>query len=207
MRFGNATLVLASGLLCQAGTAVSKDPPLPPWYPLKPWEFSSFRAEYPRNGPYGTNESRMEFTISNPSMIAAGPAPHASGGGYIVFSNSTAECLLHWKNDTMTPQGYTKATCPGTESGPTRAEWNVTIEQIIEIPPTTYIDISFSLAYRLRAYGNEFYKMMAAIVRMKTGDNIEGGCDEAGRCSYALIEGAAPLLVQPILQECRFACG
>ncbi|KAI2641371.1 hypothetical protein GGS26DRAFT_1717 [Hypomontagnella submonticulosa] len=207
MKFGNRTLVLLSGLLCQAGTVVSKDPPLPPWYPLKPWEFSGFRAQYPRYGPYGPNETSMEFAISNPSLIPAGPAPHASGGGYVVFENSTATCLIHWKNDTMTPHGNTKTTCPGTESGATHAEWNITIQQIIDIPPTNYIDISFSLAYRLHAYGSDFYKLMTGNVRLQTGDNMEGGCDDAGRCSYGLIDGTAPLLVQPTLQECKYACG
>ncbi|KAI0095852.1 hypothetical protein F4814DRAFT_174115 [Daldinia grandis] len=204
MKLFNPISIILSGLLCQSQLALSEDPPLPPWYPLKPWEISSFQYRSPRVGPYGTNATSLNITISNPSSIPAGPAPHASGGGYIVFSNSTAQCSVQWKFDDRTPYGNTKDTCFAPTSGATTPSWNITIN---EIQPGYYMDYSFSLAYHLHAYGNDFYKLLSGHVRLQPEKDLEGGCDENDICSYSLKNGSAPLLIQPILAECRSACG
>ncbi|OTB18704.1 hypothetical protein K445DRAFT_314562 [Daldinia sp. EC12] len=206
MKLPNTISIILSGILCQSNFALSKDPPLPPWYPLKPWEISSFYARSPRVGPYGTNATSMEITISNPSRIPAGPAPHASGGGYIVFSDSTAQCSVHWKFDDRTPYGHTKDICASETHDSTTADWNITINEI-QPDPHNYIDLSFSLAYHLHAYGSDYYKLLAGHVRLEPGKQLEGGCDENDICSYNLKNGTAPLLIQPTLAECRFACG
>ncbi|KAI1805100.1 hypothetical protein F4811DRAFT_517326 [Daldinia bambusicola] len=206
MKLISLTPIIFPSLLYQSNFALSKDPPLPPWYPLKPWEISSFHSRSPRVGPYGTNATSMEITIANPSSIPAGPAPHASGGGYVVFSNSTAQCSVHWKFDEWTPYGHTKDTCLSRTSGSTTAGWNITINEI-QPDPYNYIDLSFSLAYHLHAYGNDLYKLLAGHVRLEPGKQLEGGCDENDICSYTLKNGSAPLLIQPILAECRSACG
>ncbi|KAI8961498.1 hypothetical protein F5Y11DRAFT_325994 [Daldinia sp. FL1419] len=206
MKFINSIPVILSGLLYQSNIALSEDPPLPPWYPLKPWEVSSFYARSPRVGPYGTNATTLEITISNPSLIPAGRAPHASGGGYIVFSNSTAHCLTHWKFDDRTPYGNTKDVCTAQQSGGTRADWNITINEI-QGAPYNYMDLSFTLVYNLHAVGSDFYKLLGGNVRLQPGQQLEGGCDENDICSYTLKNGTAPLLIQPTLAECRYACG
>ncbi|KAI1390636.1 uncharacterized protein F4822DRAFT_426484 [Hypoxylon trugodes] len=206
MKFRNSLLIFLSGLLSQAGTVLSEDPPLPPWYPLKPWEISSLRAHNPRNGPYGTNATGLEITISNPYYIAAGPAPHASGGGYIQFEKSVANCDVHWKVDDRTPYGHLQDTCAAEASGSTQAQWNITINEIQDIGEH-YISLSFSLTYHLHAYGSDYYKMMSGSIFAQVGDNLEGGCDENDYCSYTIKNGSAPLLIQPTLQECRYACG
>ncbi|OTA99422.1 hypothetical protein M426DRAFT_257016 [Hypoxylon sp. CI-4A] len=206
MMFHDSILVLLSGLLYQAGAALSADPPLPPWYPLKPWEITSLRAQSPRNGTYGTNATLLEITISNPSLIPAGPAPHASGGGYVVFDNSTANCAVHWKVDSRTPYGNTKDTCPSVQSSSTQARWNITINEIRD-EPAHYIDLSFSLAYSMQLFGTDMYKLLAGHIHTVVGENLEGGCDENDLCTYTLKDGLAPLLVQPTLQECKNACG
>ncbi|KAI1647303.1 uncharacterized protein F4817DRAFT_104962 [Daldinia loculata] len=204
MKLPNPLSITLSGLLCQSHLALSEDPPLPPWYPLKPWEISSFQYRSPRVGPYGTNATSLNITISNPSRIPAGPAPHASGGGYVVFSNSTAQCSVHWKFDDRTPYGHTKDTCSAPTSGATTPNWNITIN---EIQPGYYMDYSFSLAYHLHAYGSDFYKLLSGHIRLQPEEDLEGGCDENDICSYTLKNGSAPLLIQPVLAECRYACG
>ncbi|KAI2603648.1 hypothetical protein GGR54DRAFT_644614 [Hypoxylon sp. NC1633] len=206
MKALNRAFFLLSGLLSQSSIALSEDPPLPPWYPLKPWELSSFYAYSPRDAPYGADATSLELIIANPSFIPAGPAPHASGGGYVVFQNSTANCVLHWKEDAETPYGNTQGTCDSPQTDATRSEWNITISQIHD-EPTHYMDISFSLAYHLHAYGNDFYKLLVGSLHAQLGENLEGGCDENNICSYSLKNGSAPLLIQPTLTECKSACG
>ncbi|KAI1371363.1 hypothetical protein F4677DRAFT_313675 [Hypoxylon crocopeplum] len=209
MKFRNSVLILLSGFLSQSNIALSEDPPLPPlppWYPLKPWEVSSFHASNPQDSPYSANATSLELTIANPSWIPAGPAPHASGGGYVVFQNSTASCVLHWKEDAETPYGNLKGTCDSPQTDATRSEWNITINQIHD-EPAHYMDLSFSLAYHMYVYGTDMYKMMSGFLHVQLGENLDGGCDEDGLCSYSLKNGSTPLLVQPTLQECRSACG
>ncbi|RYC65435.1 hypothetical protein CHU98_g772 [Xylaria longipes] len=107
-------------------------PPLPPWYPLKAWEISSVSTSHPHDSPYGTNASRLLLTISNPSLIPAVPAPHASGGGYAAFKTSLAQCELHWKADALTPYGYSSNSCV-SDSQPndySNAQWRVTLNEL-----------------------------------------------------------------------------
>ncbi|KAI1764662.1 hypothetical protein GGR53DRAFT_307055 [Hypoxylon sp. FL1150] len=206
MKLHSTISVLFSGLLSQCGLVLSADPPLPPWYPLKPWEITKLHATNPRNAPYGTNATSLEVAISNPSSIPAGPAPHASGGGYVVFDSSSIDCVVHWKEDDATPYGNTKATCGTTQSGSTQAEWNITINEIQD-NPAHYISLSFSLAYRMNLFGSDFYKMLTGSVYAQVGDTLEGGCNNDGFCEYNLKNGTAPLLIQPTLFECKYACG
>ncbi|KAI4864033.1 hypothetical protein F4820DRAFT_352454 [Hypoxylon rubiginosum] len=206
MKFHSSILVLSSGLLSQSSLALSKDPPLPPWYPLKPWEITKLHAYNPRDAPYGTNATSLEITIANPSLIPAGPAPHASGGGYVAFASSTANCVVHWKEDDQTPYGYTKATCDSKTNDATQSEWNITIQEIQD-NPAHYISLSFSLAYRLHVYGSDFYKSMTGSLFAQVGENLEGGCNDEGFCEYNLKNGSEPLLIQPTLFECKYACG
>ncbi|KAI6080823.1 hypothetical protein F4821DRAFT_47235 [Hypoxylon rubiginosum] len=217
MRLHDIILVLSSGLLSHSGLAVSAqniplspenitlaaDPPLPPWYPLKAWEITKLHATNPDAAPYGTNATSLEITISNPSSIPAGPAPHASGGGYVVFESSTADCVVHWKEDDETPYGNTDATT--CDSGSMRAQWNITINEIQDIP-AHYISLSFSLAYSMQLFGNVFYKTLTGSLYAMVGETLEGGCSD-GLCEYNLINGSAPLLIQPTLFECKYACG
>ncbi|KAI1138495.1 hypothetical protein F5Y05DRAFT_384253 [Hypoxylon sp. FL0543] len=206
MRFHNPILFPLLGAVSQSNSVLSEDPPLPPWYPLKPWEISSLRAYNPAKSPYDANATSLELTIANPYLIPAGPAPHASGGGYVAFDKSTANCDVHWKEDSQTPYGNLKDTCNSTQTSSTRAEWNITINQIHD-DPAHYMDLTFSLAYHLYAYGQDMYKLMAGSIHVQVGESLEGGCDADGLCSYTLKNGSVPLLVQPTLEECRMACG
>lgn len=73
--------------------------------------------------------------------------------------------------------------------------------------------LSLTLAYRMRVYGQEdMYKLLTGSFTAQVGRNIEGGCaGDDGVCRYGMVggngNGSVPLLVQPVLAECRFACG
>ncbi|CAJ2513273.1 Uu.00g013920.m01.CDS01 [Anthostomella pinea] len=100
MRLASLLAALAALL---SSSAAAADPPLPPWYPLQPWQLTALHTSNPQNPPYGTNATILEVGIANPSLIAATPAPHASGGGYVDFAASAALCVLRFKTDDVTP--------------------------------------------------------------------------------------------------------
>ncbi|KAI8952949.1 hypothetical protein F4801DRAFT_165260 [Xylaria longipes] len=187
-------------------------PPLPPWYPLKAWEISSVSTSHPHDSPYGTNASRLLLTISNPSLIPAVPAPHASGGGYAAFKTSLAQCELHWKADALTPYGYSSNSCV-SDSQPndySNAQWRVTLNELhteLSGPGDYYFSLSFSLSYNATIYATNGYKLMTGGTNFRASTNLDGQCVEGGLCEYKLKNESTPALIQPTLQECKTACG
>ncbi|KAI1112245.1 hypothetical protein F5Y14DRAFT_277006 [Nemania sp. NC0429] len=187
-------------------------PPLPPWYPLQAWEISSVSTSHPSASAYGPNASTLLLTITNPRYIAALPAPHASGGGYVAFTQSTAQCELHWKVDEQTPYGHSANSCVAAIAQPdgfTHAQWDITLNELhtdLAGPGDYYLSLSFSLAYNGTLYGTTAYKLMTGGTSFRAGENLDGQCAE-GHCEYQLRDGSAPALLQPTLQECKSACG
>ncbi|KAI3324419.1 hypothetical protein HD806DRAFT_67814 [Xylariaceae sp. AK1471] len=188
-------------------------PPLPPWYPLEPWQVSSLYEYNPYTSPYDVNSSGLVLTIANPKLIAATPAPHASGGGYVVFPNSTARCELHWKTDEFTPYGHSSNSCVTAATSPgqfSQALWSITLNELHEDlagPGDHYFSVSFELALNGSIYGGQPYKRMTGSVIFQSGQNLQGQCGEDGLCEFELTDGTSPVLLQPTLQECRSACG
>ncbi|KAJ2980524.1 hypothetical protein NUW58_g6924 [Xylaria curta] len=205
-------LAVASSRAILAAADGLPTPPLPPWYPLLPWEISSISTRHPYERPYSANTSSMLVTIRNPKAIAAVPAPHASGGGYVVFRNSSAECELHWKTDAFTPYGHSSNSCvtdvrPNDYSNP---KWSITLNELhtdLSSPGDYYISVSFSLSYNGTIYATQGYKLMSGGTSFRTSKNLEGQCVEGGLCEYKLREELSPALFQPTLQECKSACG
>ncbi|KAI0405140.1 hypothetical protein F4802DRAFT_200058 [Xylaria palmicola] len=205
-------LAAASSRTILALAAELPTPPLPPWYPLKPWEISSVSTHHPFDSPYGPDASRLSLTIANPGRIAAVPAPHGSGGGYVVFSNSTAYCELHWKADALTPYGYSSNSCV-TDTQPSdysHARWGVTLRELhteLSGPGDYYFSLEFWLSYNGTIYATQGYKLMTGGTSFRANTNLVGGCVEGGICEYRLRDENAPALFQPTLQECKSACG
>lgn len=206
-----------AAILAASSQALAADlptPPLPPWYPLKGWEISTLTASHPSTTPYGPDASSLVLTISNPSLIPALPAPHASGGGYVAFLATTARCELHWKTDAETPYGHSFNSCVAdADAGSySRPSWTVTLNELhtdLPNPGDYYLSISFELALNATVYGTLGYKRMTAGTTFRSGANLEGQCEEGadGLCEYALLNETAPVLIQPTLQECKSACG
>ncbi|KAI0105055.1 hypothetical protein GGR51DRAFT_520685 [Nemania sp. FL0031] len=187
-------------------------PPLPPWYPLQAWQISSLRTCNPHTSPYGTNASGLYLTITSPQKIPAVPAPHASGGGYVVFRESTAHCELHWKADALTPYGHSSNSCVADAASDSisDARWTVTLNELhtdLSGPGDYYLSLSFALVYNATVYATQGYKLMTGGTSFRAGVDLEGQCAEDGVCEYSLKNGSAPALLQPTLQECKSACG
>ncbi|KAI1183411.1 hypothetical protein F5B17DRAFT_135611 [Nemania serpens] len=190
-------------------------PPLPPWYPLQPWEISSVSTSHPSTGPCDANASALLLTISNPSWVPALPAPHASGGGYVAFAQSAARCELHWTVDEQTPYGHSSNSCVVSTSqtqpdGFTHAQWGIVLNELhtdLSGPGDYYFSLSFMLTYNGTLYGTQAYKLMTGGTYFRASENLEGQCIEGGRCDYRLRNESSPALFQPTLQECKSACG
>ncbi|KAI8627133.1 hypothetical protein F5Y19DRAFT_465929 [Xylariaceae sp. FL1651] len=184
-------------------------PPLPAWYPLEPWQVSSLYTYNPQASPYGANASGLVLTITNPKMIAAVPAPHASGGGYVVFLNSTAHCELHWTADAATPYGHSSNSCVVADDY-SHPRWSVTLNEVHEDLPEPgdhYLSVTFELVHNATIYATEGYKRMVGATTFQTGANLQGQCGPDGLCEFELKNGSAPVLLQPTLQECKSECG
>ncbi|KAI1369761.1 hypothetical protein F5Y08DRAFT_291277 [Xylaria arbuscula] len=187
-------------------------PPLPPWYPLQGWKISSLSTYNPHESPYTANASGLLLTISNEQQIAAAPAPHASGGGYVVFQKSTAQCELHWKADPLTPYGHSTNSCvpaviPNDYSNP---RWQVTLNELhtdLSAPGDYYFSLSFQLTYNGTIYATPAYKLMTGSATFRASTNLEGECGDDGLCEYHVRNESLPVLLQPTLQECKTACG
>ncbi|KAI1810839.1 hypothetical protein GGS20DRAFT_151128 [Poronia punctata] len=211
MKFIQSVLALAA-IASQSLFALAADPPLPAWYPLEAWQISTLHQYNPYKSPYGTNDSGLILTITNPKRIAAAPAPHASGGGYVVFPNSTARCELHWKTDAATPYGHSSTTCVANADPSDYAHplWTITLREIHEdlsAPGDHYFSLSFELVHNATIYGSQAYKRMTASIAFRSTTNLQGKCGDDGRCEYNLKDGSSPVLFQPTLQECKTACG
>ncbi|KAI1437093.1 hypothetical protein GGR50DRAFT_140691 [Xylaria sp. CBS 124048] len=206
------TLSTAAAAISFASASGLPTPPLPPWYPLEPWQISSLSTSHPYASPYGTNESSLLLTITNPKSIAAAPAPHGSGGGYVVFGATTAHCELHWKEDAQTPYGYSTNSCvsdtsPSSTSFP---QWKVTLNELhtdLSAPGDYYLSLSFELTHNATIYGARAFKHMTGGTALEAGENLEGDCDDDGLCAYHLTNGTTPVLFQPTLESCKSACG
>jgi hypothetical protein len=209
-----ATVLAATSYRAITATAASLPlPPLPPWYPLEPWQVSSVYQYNPYASPYGTNASGLVLTIANPKLIAATPAPHASGGGYVVFPNSTARCELHWKTDDQTPYGNSFNSCVA-DTGPygdyAYTGWTITLRELHEDlagPGDHFFSVSFELTHNATIYGGQPYKRMTGSTTFQSGQNLQGQCGDDGLCVFELKNGTSPALIQPTLQECKSACG
>ncbi|KAI1131107.1 heme peroxidase [Nemania abortiva] len=160
-------------------------PPLPPWYPLQPWAISAVGTYNPHASPYGTNASGLFLTITNAQQIAAVPAPHASGGGYVVFKASTAHCELHWKADDLTPYGHSTNSCVSDAQADdySNARWGITLNELhtdLSAPGDYYFSVSFSLSYNATIYATQGYKLMTAGTSFRASTNLEGQCGADG---------------------------
>lgn len=205
-----AALLAAS----QASTASLPTPPLPPWYPLQGWQINTLTTTNPSTTPYSLNTTNLTLTITNPSLIPAVPAPHASGGGYVAFLPTTARCELHWKTDAQTPYGYSTNSCvadAGSDFSYSQATWTVTLNELhTELPGQEYyMLLLFELRLNATVYGTLGYKRMTGGATFRAGEELEGACEdgEGGVCEFGLKDGMGPVLIQPTLQECRSACG
>jgi hypothetical protein len=211
IQFAMALAATISQLLI-ASAADLPLPPLPPWYPLQPWQISSLDIYNPHTSPYGPNSSGLVLTITNPKMIAATRAPHGSGGGYVTFLNTTARCELHWKADDLTPYGYSSNSCvPDLElSSYSYPQWTLTLQELhvdLDGPGDYFLDLGFELVHNSTIYGGQAYKRMNSGVIFQSGTNLQGQCAEDGLCKYEIKDGSAPVLLQPVLNECKSACG
>ncbi len=187
-------------------------PPLPPWYPLQPWQIGSVSTYNPHESPYGANASGLLLTISNVQLLPAVPAPHASGGGYVAFQKSTAQCELHWKADALTPYGYSTNSCiaDATPDDYSNARWQMTLRELhtdLSAPGDYYFSLDFQLSYNGTIYATEGYKLMTGSASFRASTNLDGECGEDGLCEYTLRNESSPVLLQPTLQECKSACG
>jgi hypothetical protein len=214
MKFAQPLFAALAAIASQSAvTSALAPPPLPPWYPLEPWQISALHETNPYKSPYGVNASSLVVTISNPKRIAAAPAPHASGGGYVVFLNSTARCELHWKTDDQTPYGHSSVACVPENTSPddySYPSWTMTLNEVHEDlsgPGDHYLSLSFELVHNATIYGSQAYKRMTGGISFSLADNLQGGCDTDGKCIFDLKEGSTPVLFQPTLQECKLACG
>ncbi|KAI3319182.1 hypothetical protein HD806DRAFT_510263 [Xylariaceae sp. AK1471] len=184
-------------------------PPLPSWYPLQPWQISSLNIYNPHTSPYGLNASGLVLTITNPKMIAASQAPH---GGYVTFLNTTARCELHWKTDDLTPYGYSTNSCvPDLDlSSYSYPQWTMTLQELhvdLDGPGDYFVDLGFKLVHNSTIYGGNVFKSMSGGINLQSGSNLQGQCVEDGLCEYGIKDGSAPVLFQPVLYECKGACG
>lgn len=210
-RFG-LLLAATSSPAILASVAELPVPPLPPWYPLQGWQISSLSTYNPHESPYSANASGLLLTISNVQQIAAAPAPHASGGGYVVFQKSTAQCELHWKADSLTPYGHSTNSCvpdviPNDYSNP---RWQVTLNELhtdLSAPGDYYFSLGFQLTYNGTIYATQAYKLMTGSASFRASTNLEGECGDDGLCAYRVRDESLPVLLQPTLQECKSACG
>ncbi|KAI1429731.1 hypothetical protein F5Y12DRAFT_333670 [Xylaria sp. FL1777] len=217
MRLLQLGLVLATTLsrTILASTDDLPLPPLPPWYPLQPWQISSVSTYNPHESPYGTNASGLFLTISNVQQLPAVPAPHASGGGYVVFQKSTAQCELHWKADALTPYGHSTNSCvaDAVADDYSHAQWQMTLLELhtdLSAPGDYYFSLNFQLSYNGTIYATQGYKLMTGSASFRASTNLQGQCaddDDGGLCEYQLRNDSSPVLLQPTLQECKSACG
>ncbi|TGJ79187.1 hypothetical protein E0Z10_g9579 [Xylaria hypoxylon] len=211
VQFGLALAAISSRIIIASADDLPL-PPLPPWYPLKPWQISSVSTYNPHESPYGPDASGLLLTISNVQYLPAVPAPHGSGGGYVAFPKSTAQCELHWKADDMTPYGFSTNSCI-TDTAPgdfSKVQWQMTLNELhtdLSAPGDYYFSVSFQLSYNGTAYATQGYKRMTGSAFFEASTNLEGQCAEDGLCEYKLKNASSPALSQPTLQECKSACG
>ncbi|KAI0878668.1 hypothetical protein GGS24DRAFT_369826 [Hypoxylon argillaceum] len=203
-------IALTSSQVISASTTDLPVPPLPPWYPLQAWQISSVSTHNPHASPYGANASSLVLTISSPQAIPAVLAPHASGGGYVVFSATTARCELHWAADALTPYGFSSNSCVPDAQDYSNARWAITLNELhtdLAGPGDYYFGVSLSLSYNATIYATQGYKLMTGGASFRASTNLEGQCGDDGLCEYNLRNDSSPVLLQPTLQECKSACG
>ncbi|KAI2636687.1 hypothetical protein GGS21DRAFT_41072 [Xylaria nigripes] len=196
-----------------AAASNSTLPPLPAWYPLEPWAVSSFSISHPKSGPYDANATSLLVTISNPKHIPAARAPHARGGGYITFQNSTAQCELHWTADAnLSPMGGLSANRCVSDIEPSAysfPQWVMTLREVGVDPQTHdnyFVDISFDLTHNATIYGTQAFKHMISDYDFRAGADLNGQCDDKG-CKYNLKDKASPVSFLPLLESCETVCG
>ncbi|KAI0968126.1 hypothetical protein F4678DRAFT_203333 [Xylaria arbuscula] len=211
MRLFQFGLVLAIQTILAAADDLPL-PPLPPWYPLLPWQISTVSTYNPHESPYGTNASGLLLTISNVQQLPAVPAPIASGGGYVAFQTSTAQCELHWKADDLTPYGYSTNSCTTNPvaNDYSNSKWQMTLRELhtdLDGPGDYYFSLEFQLSVNGTIYATNGYKIITGSASFDASTNLEGECGDDGLCKYQLRNDSSPVLLQPTLQECKSTCG
>ncbi|KAI4871122.1 hypothetical protein F4820DRAFT_463330 [Hypoxylon rubiginosum] len=190
---------LAAFLLCQTRLAASYD--APHIWPLDPWKINSLQVTAPAPGHPGTVMS-IALAIENPNTVSAGPAPHASGGGYLSFAPSAANCTT-----SAAASGgalvYTQARCAET----TEFSYGAFAVGGVVADPRRF-ELAFNLNYNVTRWGSVWYKVYDAAARFEVGVNLaEGVYDrESGTYSYELMRNSTPVLVRPTMTECKGYC-
>ncbi|KAI1488192.1 hypothetical protein F5X96DRAFT_646792 [Biscogniauxia mediterranea] len=175
-------LVAAATTLLSAAQAADE----PFLGPLAPFEVSALSA------PCGAaNSHNVTLTVANPNRVTAGRAPHAEGGGYWSFENSTARCATG---------GCAEVSSASSSSS---AQWSFRVSNGTEAG----FDVAFTLVYNVTRWGGVYYKVLEGTGRFVVGEQLvkRGGDDDDG-CELVLADGAAPVLVPPTITDCKGTC-
>ncbi|KAI0594723.1 hypothetical protein F4775DRAFT_572762 [Biscogniauxia sp. FL1348] len=188
-----ATLLAAT--LLRAAHAADK----PFLGPLAPFEVSDLSAPCGGVSPDKNSNKNISFTITNPNRITAGRAPHAEGGGYWSFENSTARCAGAGAGGDCAEMVATTAS--------SSARWSFRVLRLNNGTGSRGFDISVMLDYNVTRWGGVYYKVLEGTGRFAVGDQLvqHGDGDGAG-CELVLADGKAPVLVPPAITECKGTC-
>ncbi|KAI1496682.1 hypothetical protein F5X99DRAFT_399583 [Biscogniauxia marginata] len=188
-------------VLCEASLARRDDAPF--LGPLAPLRVSALRIA-PQTASCSASPSDITLTVTNPNRITAGHAPHAEGGGYWSFEESTASCSARWQS------GNASYSCEEVSSPASSGKW--TFEMVPcnntgtrAAGPLDHFDIRFMLDYNITRWGSVYYKILEGTGHFVLGEQLVEVNGSAG-CSFVLANGSAPVLVPPTITACRGTC-
>ncbi|KAI1337088.1 hypothetical protein F5Y15DRAFT_418402 [Xylariaceae sp. FL0016] len=180
--------LLALSTLLYAAAPVLGFDSVPFLGPLQPWEVSSLQVQSIPSSGDDADSIAVSLLISNPNNITAGPAPHADGGGYLPFEQSTANCTAKWQSS-----GDWKAShCSEVSFPESYGVWTFEVVSLQEVAETAVqsVDIKFSLDYNVTRWGSVYYKL------------LEG----TGHFDLGSSDGGDPVLVDPTIVQCQGTC-
>ncbi|KAL7622224.1 hypothetical protein AAE478_007727 [Parahypoxylon ruwenzoriense] len=188
--------------------------PYPFLGPLEPWKVTGLRITAPQEGHSGA--VHIEFAIDNPNRVSAGTAPHASGGGYVPFLPSSANCTVGWETSSGATDGVSSiyGNCVETTEN-SGGVWTADVlgKSMAEAEGRTLfdprkLDLAFSLTYNITRWGGVMLKVYNGTAHFAVGENPEDGfcSDESGTCEFGLKNGSAPVLVEPTMTACQGTC-
>ncbi|KAI3316526.1 hypothetical protein HD806DRAFT_552248 [Xylariaceae sp. AK1471] len=176
--------------------------PVPFLGPLQPWEVSNLHIYLPP-----TSESSSPYDISlailNPNVITAGPAPHASGGGYLLFGNSTANCTGREVFPDSRPME-----CTEISEYESYGAWSfeATKGSSTSVASPSGIDIKFILDYNVTRWGSTYYKVLKGTGHFDLETDMTQHCDPKGGCTLTLKPNRDPFLILANITQCWGTC-
>ncbi|KAI1632850.1 hypothetical protein F4809DRAFT_625643 [Biscogniauxia mediterranea] len=200
----SAALSLVAAALLSAAQAADE----PFLGPLAPFEVSALSAPC---GAGAASSDNVAFTVANPNRVTAGRSPHAEGGGYWSFENSTARCA----------GSCAEVSSPASSSS---ALWSFRVSSTTTTNGTGAaregFDVGFTLVYNVTRWGGVYYKVLEGTGRFVVGEQLvqrggggdDGDDDDGGSvggaagCELVLADGAAPVLVPPTITDCKGTC-